>query len=355
MSRRSYSYRVRHERTPIDDPTHRRHKPTRIFVWTMPGEEHILFTERDGDETFLDVKRALLPHLNFSPTPSLHRLSLSLWKDDGKLDMDVDDDRVVPLNNGDVKLEVVLKDLTMNAEQQALIDQWTRDRDTGKQLYGEDYLTIDVDDVNTPNKMEAFVFYLEDNPLKKLNVPDVVNIHQIISIMSIILNNNIPIEDLAFKGKYHPGDGLSPDEMREVFEMVGQINTLRVFSISCDSFYYYVGEDRSRFSYRMNDLADLLENTTSLSRINIRGCNIILDGDNVGRLAHVLQINQQLDGLQLVRNKCNLNTVENTRDFIESFKHIIPPTRDRENVNDNYEIDLVWTQSGEFNSFLYRS
>jgi hypothetical protein len=330
-----------------------KHKPTEIIVDTMTGETHILFTQYDG-EKFSDIKTALLPYVVGGP--SLHRLSLSLKREDGSFDIDVDDGRLipVPLNDGVVNLKLLIKDITMNAEQQALIDKWTRD--TGKQLYGGDYLTIEADDVNTPDKMEALLFYLENNTLEELTVTDVVNIHQIISI---ILNNNIPIEDLAFKGKYHPGDGLSPDEMREVFEMVGQINTLRVFSISCDSIGYDdfdgVNRDRSRVSYRLNDLADLLEHPTSLTRINIRGCNIILDENDVGRLAYVLQINQQLDELQLVRNKYSLNTVENTRDFIESFQHIIPPKRDGDNVNDNYEIDLVWTKSGEFNSFLYRS
>ena len=294
------NYRLRHELTPpnelIVDPLY---VATRIVVRMMNGVEHILFTERDG-ETFFHVKETLRPYVGGGP--ALHRLSLSLRRDDGTYEPDVENGRLVP-NNGDVNLELIIKDITMNAAQQALIDQWTRD------ALNRDQVQVYDTDVNTLDKMEAFLFYLKNNPVTILRMM-FMNIHQIIPIMRDILTHNIPIKNLYISHNYN---GLGPDEMRDIFEMIRQINTLDVLQISNDG----------NLNFRMNDLADLLDQT-SLRRvfININDGNIILDGEDVTRLSYVLMRHPTLGLLHLNgRSRSDENVV---KDFMESFEHIIP-------------------------------
>jgi hypothetical protein len=162
--------------------------------------------------------------------------------------------------------------------------------------------------------MEAFLFYLQNNTPENLELYD-MNSHQIIHITRAISSNNIPIQELSI---FDPL-GIDPDEMREVFEMIGQINTLRVLEISHDN-----------ITYRMNDLADLLERT-SLDNVVIHRCNIILDGD-VTRLSRVLIHHPTLSIVGLYGR-----SHENTTDFIDSF-----PEQYILNRNPNV-INLYWT------------
>jgi hypothetical protein len=280
-------------------------------------DQHILFTERNG-ETFLDVKRALLPHLNFSPKPDLRQLVLSLKNGDGSYDPDVDDDRVIP---GDVELELIIKTLPMNAEQQSLIDKWTRtNQEMQRSMNMGDtkyYVRVFNTDVNTPDKMEAFLFHIKNNQITTLDMM-FMDIHQIMLIMRSVVSEDIPIESLIFQGD-DTSEALSPDEIRDVFEMVGQMNTLRSLKISNDC----------NLTYRMNDLADLLEQTY-LTHVEITRCNIILDGDS--RLSHVLMNHPTLSVLSL-----SGQSGENITDFIESFQHIIPMRSNRNTIK------LYWT------------
>jgi hypothetical protein len=305
------SYRMRHERNPADDLIDD-HQPTRIIVGTMTGIQHTLFTEHDG-ETFLDVKNALLPYVDIP----LHRLSLSLRMEDGSFDIDVDDSRLVKtLDNRDVNLELVIRDLTMNADQQVLIDKWTRDALNRRQVLVYDR------DVNRPYKMEAFLFYLNNNHVTILRIM-FTDIHHIMIIMRFIVSNNIPIKNLEFQGD--PED-MDPDEMTQVFEMIRQINTLRVLRIL-------------NVKYRMNDLTDLLDQT-SLHRVYFDECIIILDED-VTRLSHVLMTHPTLWLVQLSgRSQSDENVV---KDFMESFDHIIPNHKDRREIlPDPDMIHLYW-------------
>ena len=326
------NYRLRHERAPnelIVDPLY---VPTRIVVRMMNGEEHILFTEEDG-ETFFHVKEALHPYVVGGP--ALHRLSLSLKRDDGTYEPDVENGRVIPtLDNRDVNLELLIKDLTMNAEQQALIYKWTRSDGDWSEKTVQVYNT----DFNTPDKVEAFLFYLENNEVTTLKMM-LMDIHQIMIIMRAILSQNIPIERLyiSYEGPYN---SLSPDkrsdEMRDVFEMIRQINTLHVLQISNDR----------NLIYRMNDLADLLDQT-SLRRVFIYNGNIILDGEDVTRLSHVLMRHPTLGLLQLGGlSRSDKNVV---KDFMESFEHIIDK-RDRYFYHHLYEsqITLYWKNRRDF-------
>ena len=323
------NYRVRHELTPpnelIVDPLY---VATRIVVRMMNGVEHILFTERDG-ETFFHVKEALQPYV--VERPALHRLSLSLRREDGSLDMDVEDGRVIPipLNNGDVNLELIVRDLTMNAAQQALIEEWTRHTDRLTIMMRMDhtnrnYVRVLYTDVNTPDKMEAFLFYIENNPSVEVLQMMGMDIHQIMPIMMTIISKNIPVGNLVITGS----SGMNADETREVFETIGQINTLHTFRMhTLDGF--------NDMTYRMNDLADLIIQT-SLRSVEINGCNIILDEEDATRLSHVLTAQHTLESLSLTgRSQGNI------RDFTESFQHIIPERNMRSNISRN-EINLYW-------------
>jgi hypothetical protein len=347
------SYRLRHERTPpnelIVDPTHR---PTRIIVGTMTGIQHTLFTEHDG-ETFLDVKNALLPYVDITPKPKplLSQLSLSLKKADGSFDMDVEDDRVVPLNDSDVNLELLVKEVTinLNSEQRELIDKWARIQELHGESQGYVLNILDYD-VNTPAKMEAFLFHLEDNPLKKL-VVGCLNIMQIRAIMMTLIRNNIPIESLLIANDIIYGEadldiriGLSSDEMREVFDMIRQLTTLRSISIQCNRKYYDRPEDGRIISYRMNDLAKLLEQNTSLSLVSISGCHVIFDED-ITRLSYTLIGPDVLERLQILDNKSQ-TTQENLEAFGASLRRVIPDGGIKKvGVN----ISFVWTRSGDTN------
>ena len=316
------SYRMRYHTAPpnplIVDPTH---QPTRIIVNTMTGKEHILFTERDG-ENFLDVKRALLPYVE--ETPALKRLSLSLKREDGSFDIDVDNARLVPSLNGDVTLELLIKDLTMNAEQQALIDRWSRLSERIRILRMDDKNYVDVcnTDVDTPDKMEAFLFYLENNSAVEIDLRMMrMNIHLIIPIMMTIISKNIPVGNLMI----HYTTGMSADETREFFEKIGQINTIHDFKM-----YTLEGN----MTYRMNDLANLIIQSTSLRRVEISGCNIILERNT--RLSHVLTT---LDSLHISgRYQGKL------RHFTKSFQDIIRGPGISMTTNAN-EISLFWNSN----------
>jgi hypothetical protein len=218
----------------------------------MAGAEHILFTDRDG-ENFLAVKAALRPYLN-RPLPSLHRISLVLRREDGSYeDEEVEDERPVPLNGQDVNLELLVKDITMNAAQQALIEEWTRrtNRLTMRMNHPNRYYVLVLDtDINTPDKMEAFLFYLENNPSIELLEMRGVAIHQIIPIMMSIISKNIPLERLIISTTSG-----SADEMQEFLQTIGQINTLHTLNLS---------SIQGNLTYRHQEVGDLLRQNTSL-------------------------------------------------------------------------------------------
>ena len=165
---------------------------------------------------------------------------------------------------------------------------------------------------------------------------DDMNMNQITSIMGSVLSNNIPIGALSIRYRQN---NMSDNQMLEVFDMVRQISTLTMLHVSTDMLWVegrLIGQ--GRISYRMNDLADLLENT-SLRYLTMNRCNIVLDGD-VTRLSHVLINHPTLYNLTL-----SGKSRENLTDFMESFQYIIPASemrsgRSRDNLN---EIDLKFT------------
>lgn len=76
------SYRMRYH--GISDPYIA--DPIKIIVNLMNGSQHVLLTEHAG-ETFLDVKRALLPHLtNDNPDFGIHHIKF--WMRGGHSDID---------------------------------------------------------------------------------------------------------------------------------------------------------------------------------------------------------------------------------------------------------------------------
>ena len=154
-----------------------------------------------------------------------------------------------------------------------------------------------------------------------------------------VLTNNIPINALSFRYRQNT---LSDNQMLEVFDMVGQINTLTHFNVSTDMLWVegrLIGQ--GRISYRMNDLSEFLEKT-SLYYLSMYGCNIVLDGD-VTRLSNLLINHPTLYNLTL-----SGKSRENVTDFMESFQYIIPASEMRsgrsryDNLN---EIALTFTRS----------
>ena len=308
----SRSYRMRHHTEApnplIVDPSYR---PTQITVQMMTGVNHILFTERAG-ETYGDVKRVLLPYIVLEDMPFIVRsqVTLVLKNNDGSYRPILHDDEIVPDNN-DVVVELLLKEPTWTREQEEVFRRMSR-------LRGE---ILSVNNHDTPDKIEAALWYIQNNPPRRLSLDD-MNIHKIRSVLNVLRNTSVT--RLMLSGSF-----LDVDEAREVFEMIGQISTLRDFVLRGNRndgvFYTY---------YRMNDLVELLRNT-SLRRVVIDNSNIVFDGDVrivVDGLRDVINNQYTLEILALNRNKCQ--STENAREFIEST----PLAR----LLSNDEISLDW-------------
>lgn len=309
MSRMSRSYRMRHHTEAPNPLIVEPHRPTQITVRMMNGVEHILFTERAG-ETYGDVKRVLYPYIVLPDIPFIVRsqLTLLVLNNDGSynLDQPLNDAEIVPEN--DVVVELILKEPTWTREQEEVLRRMSR-------LRGE---ILSVNNHDTPDKIEAALWYIQNNPPTRLSMDD-MNIHKIRSVLNVLRNTSITRLMLS-------GSNLDVDETREVFEMIGQISTLRDFVLRGNRndglFYTY---------YRMNDLVDLLRNT-SLHRVVIDNSNIVFDGDFSDELLAVVNNQYTLEILSLNRNKCQ--STENARKFIEST----PLAR----LLSNDEISLDW-------------
>ena len=304
----SRSYRMRYHTEAPNPLIVEPHRQTQITVRTMTGAEHILFTERAG-ETYGDVKRAVFPHLVLEDVPFIVRsqVALVLKNNDGTYSPILNDAEIVPEN--DVELELLLKEPTWTPEQEEVFRYM-------KKFRGE---IIRTNRFNTPDKMEAILWYLQTNSPPKL-VMESMNIHQIRAVLNVLRNTSIQTLMLS-------SSVLAVDEMSEVFEMIGQINTLRSLTI------------RSNLEniYRMSDLVELLRRNTSLREVTITNCEIVFEGDVrtvADELRDVLDNQHTLEKLLLGNNKCH--SPENAREFINSI-----PSANR--VESDGNIYLRWT------------
>jgi hypothetical protein len=243
--------------------------PTRIIVKMMSGKDHTLFTENDN-ETFLDVKMALLPHL--SSTPVLDQLVFQSGNQEIGYNS-VDDSASVlsltPHASHIIELQLLLREREWSPEQQHIID-----------MTSEEYLKIRV---NTLDKLEAFRWGIQHNSsIKSIHTN---RSHKIIlPIIMDILRDSTTIENLLLVFD----DDLNVDEMAQLFEAIGQNNTLKYISIYADF----------DCTYRLNDLAELLRINTSLDSIDLTKCNVII-GD-------ATRFVDDLDATRYVLNTLNL-------------------------------------------------
>ena len=296
----SRSYRMQYGGNPPNP-----YRPTRITVRMMNGVEHTLFTEC-GDETYGHVKRALLPYiiLDDMPLPFLRQLSLVLNNDGSyNLAQPLSDDEIVP-ENATVNLELLIKEPTWTLEQEEVL------LEMGRKVFSYD--------VYTPDTMEAVLWHLQKYPRTYFHVMTAMNIQQIRDVLNVVRH--------TIKNLQLVTSGLNLDETRELFEMIGHLNTLRYLSIN----------GTYAHTYRMSDLVELLRRNTSIREMWIFGSGIIFDGDVrtlADELREVLDNQYTLERLTLDQNMCQSS--ENAREFIES----IPDA-----LYDNGEISLDWTK-----------
>ena len=103
------TYRMRYHTTPQHMYVDPDHQATRIIVSMMSGINHILFTE-SYDETYYDVKTAILPYLE--PGTQIDEIVLVLKNDDGSYNFDnleLNDRDIIPRINTDLKLDLLLR------------------------------------------------------------------------------------------------------------------------------------------------------------------------------------------------------------------------------------------------------
>ena len=108
------TYRIRYHTTPPHMYVAPAYRPTRIIVSMMSGIDHILFTESD-DETYYDIKTVILPYLE--PGTQIDEIVLVLKNDDGTYNFDnleLNDDTIIPYNNADLKLDLLLRPSPMS-------------------------------------------------------------------------------------------------------------------------------------------------------------------------------------------------------------------------------------------------
>ena len=282
------SYRMRYGEEPIVDG----YIPIRIIVRKMSGREYILFTENDN-ETFLDVKRALLPHVDSAPMPTLETLIFQSGNTEIGYE-NVDDSATVLSKAPDriITLELILP--IWSAKQQRIID-----------AASEENVSISVWDIEDFNhaEMEAFQWGLQNNlSILSLKIENVGNededdelSHNYALAMATfmhVLRNSTSIQYLSFIG-----DGFRKNVMATFFDAIGQNNSLVSLDIRCPC------------TYRLADLTQLLARNTSLGYIRLSKCYIKIKNDrHIRRFGEVLA-HQPLRYLTLINN-----TIDNKDD-----------------------------------------
>ena len=293
-------YRIRYGAEP--------YVPTRLSVNTMTGVEHILFTEREG-ETYGDVKNALLPYVGLSGfDKTLLRCQLLFtWKNtDGIINStdydnnDLNNQIIPPGEHPDIHI-MIREQLIWTAEQQQVIAKLSgQNVDTG---------IVELSDIDTPDKMEACLWSIQNNPIRQLTLRSYISLEVIMRIMNFMEENQF-IEFLLLETR------LNENETAEFFERIGRNNTIRSLILR------NIG-----IKYRINDLADCLRVNTYLRYVNVISCHVIIDEHTT--LANVLVDHPTLDVLGLRGNItiAGLNqelavVIENENRFIESLHQI---------------------------------
>jgi hypothetical protein len=240
------SYRMRYG-SPSDSIEY---TPIRIIVKMMTGVEHTLFTENDN-ETFLDVKRALLSYI--SPKSVLRQLVFQSGNNEigynSVDDLSTVSSLVTPQTPRIVELELLLINPTY-PDQQRIIDMTK-----GEKVY------VNSRYINTPDEIEAFRWSLLNNSsIKLLSIKRISRV--LLPTIMDVLRESTSIQRLELDGY----GVFNVDDTAELFHIIGENNSLHFVHI----------ED---CSYRLSDLTQLLLRNTSLTELKLVSCDIEVDDD----------------------------------------------------------------------------
>lgn len=214
-----------------------------IIVRMMTGKEHTLLTN-ERDETYHDIKVALLPHLSIDPAPFLRQLVFKV----GDTYSDVDDRMIVYNNNNNIRLELIIADPVWNEEEQERINSL---------INRERVMLLWCDIQNIPSEIEMFLWGMRSNTCVKSLWIDHIPIMDDVNFMNVI-NDHDTIEDLTVTS-----NGMNADEMSEFFDMIVEKNTnILNFSIMHNN------------TYRLDDLSTLLRKNKSLREVTILNCDV---------------------------------------------------------------------------------
>lgn len=233
--------------------------PIRITVKMMTGKEHTLFTENDN-ETFLNVKTALLPHI--SPLSVLRQLVFQSGNNEIGYE-NVDDSATVSslAPHRIITLQLLIIEPTYPDQQQII------DMTSGERVF------LNSRVIETPDEIEAFRWSLLNNSsIKLLRVTRMTR--AILPTIMDALRESTSIRNLDLNGY----GVFNVDDTAELFDIIVRHNSLRILEIAdCP--------------YRLSDLTQLLLRNTSLKSIRLINCDIEVD-DDTSIIGEVLEQHQ---------------------------------------------------------------
>jgi hypothetical protein len=280
----SLKYRIKYHKSE-DDRNNITVKPGHvsnlIIVRMMDGKEYIFGTQND-DETYLDIKLALLDIL--TPMPLLRQLVFTDLDDFIDRDSDKgykaipDNKKLKKILPGDVKInqpikiELLIIEPTWNDSQKPFIDMTNMERVVIRTLY-----------IDTPDKMEAVRWGLQHNSsilsLQIIRAGE-MNEFMFLIITDLLLRDNASIQRLELDGH----GKINVHDTSRLLDIIRQNNTLISIKIVSGS-------------YRLNDLSTLLSQNTSLRSINLSVSNIEAGDDDIMRFGEVLASQKTLKSL----------------------------------------------------------
>ena len=305
-SRKSHTSSIKKKsRSKLSKSSHRK-SPTRITVTTMAGVKYNFFA--NGTDTYGDIKNVLHRQFIDKPKPLLRQLVLVDSNDNVVNDM-----TRIP------SIKVVTLDV--------LIDEptWTRDQQYIIRDIFDDYkkfMYVDNRDLNSPDKMEAFVWGMQRNTsIKKLWVENT----SIIPIMNALHENlNKTIEELAIININNHND-----EISEFFEMIGENTFLKKLFI-----------ERIHFTNRMmNALVQSIRVNTSLREIEITKCNIVTED--------IKKLISSLDN-QHTLQKLTFSDIKISGPGSRSIRPFLLRRHSRANIEGYMIYDWIWWQDDEW-------
>jgi hypothetical protein len=248
-----------------------------------------------------------------------------------------DDDGFIFKDDTTISKKVMKLNIFVNNE----IADWNREErnmiDRIRDGNGSSGKSVCISRIDTPGKIEAFLEGIRNNTMMKTlivcntNMTDdilrpirhVKSLEKFAMIrcreidknsLANLLHENRTIHELTL-GDDDEGD-VNPNEMIEVFIMIGRNNSLHILSIS-------------GYSYRMNDLLTCLRVNTSLTSVRISDCSVKIDRDLSDlsdilankKLTFILLDNRISVGAEFIDSirSCNFDHVEISNNKIEEL------------------------------------